>query len=81
MIGLSYERPYLVLALNLILFFVYTVRIPQSSQGEALTLVNRRFTVNRYERPLAEDSNFFLFSCLMSQLSNKNEENEKKFMT
>ena len=27
-IGLSYERPYLVLALNLILFFVYAVRIP-----------------------------------------------------
>ena len=28
-IGLSYERPYLVLALNLILFFIYAVRIPQ----------------------------------------------------
>ena len=28
-IGLSYERPYLVLALNLILFFVYAVRIPR----------------------------------------------------
>ena len=29
LIGLSYERPYLVLALNLILFFVYAVRIPR----------------------------------------------------